>query len=77
MAKKIYETDRAFQFNISQLADIFGIDRKTVRKRLKYVGLKPSGKKSGTDVYTLSDAAIAIVSFEKQTQELVYVIHGR
>lgn len=77
MAKKIYETEKSFQLNISQLADMFGVDRKTVRKRLAYVGTKPSGKKSGSNVYTISDAAIAIVSFDKQTQDLVYRIHGR
>ena len=53
------------------------MDRKTIRRRLNYAGVKPGLNASGAKLYTLLDASIAIMSFEKQTQELVYRIHGR
>jgi len=77
MAKKIYETEKSYKFNISQLSEIYGMDRKTIRRRLNYAGVKPGLNASGAKLYTLLDASIAIMSFEKQTQELVYRIHGR
>ncbi len=77
MAKKIYETEKSYKFNISQLSEIFGMDRKTIRRRLNFAEVKPIMNASGAKHYTLLDASIAIMSFEKRTQELVYRIHGR
>lgn len=43
-------------WSISQLASEFGMDRKTVSKRLREAGVAPTGKRGGYDVYRLHDA---------------------
>lgn len=48
------------QYNISQIAEMFGFGRDTVRKRLKGAGVKPSGREGNADLYLVSEAGPAV-----------------
>lgn len=48
-------------WSISRLASEFGMDRKTVAKRLRDGGVAPAGKRDGYDVYRLADVAPYLV----------------
>ncbi len=48
------------QFNISQIADMFGFGRDTVRKRIKHAGIQPAGREGNADLFLLSDAGPAV-----------------
>ena len=48
------------QYNISQIAEMFGFNRDTVRKRLKSAAVKPSGREGNADLYLLSEAGPAV-----------------
>lgn len=50
----------AYKWNISRMADAFGLHRDTIRKRLNDAGVKPCGKKANAPIYHLKDAAEAI-----------------
>ena len=50
----------AYSWNISRIAEAFGFHRDTVRKRLNSAMVRPSGKKSGNDVYELADVGAAL-----------------
>ncbi len=54
----------AFSWNITRIAEAFGLHRDTVRKRLKEARVKPSGKKSGVDIYALADVGPALFAAE-------------
>ena len=48
-------------WSISWLAEQFGMDRKTVSKRIREAGIPPTGKDGGYDVYSLADVAAVLV----------------
>lgn len=48
-------------WSISWLAEQFGMDRKTVSKRIREAGIPPTGKDGGYDVYSLADVATVLV----------------
>ncbi len=50
-------TDDDSSFSISRLAQLFGMARETVTKRIAQIGARPAGKKSGYPVYQLKDVA--------------------
>ena len=50
-------TDDDSAFSISRLAQLFGVARDTVSKRIGLNGAKPAGKKAGYPVYQLKDVA--------------------
>ncbi len=50
----------AYNWSISQLARAFGMDRKTIARRIEDAGISPTGKKGGYPTYALKDAAPAI-----------------
>lgn len=52
--------DESYKWNISRLADAFGLHRDTVRKRLNDAGVQPCGKKANSPLYHLPAAAEAI-----------------
>ncbi|WP_285331703.1 DUF1441 family protein [Vibrio parahaemolyticus] len=54
----------AFSWNITRIAEAFGLHRDTVRKRLKEARVKPSGKKSGVNIYALEDVGPALFAAE-------------
>ncbi|HCG9453615.1 TPA: DUF1441 family protein [Vibrio parahaemolyticus] len=54
----------AFAWNITRIAEAFGLHRDTVRKRLKEARVKPAGKKSGVDIYALADVGPALFAVE-------------
>lgn len=54
----------AYAWNITRIAEAFGLHRDTIRKRLRENQVKPIGKKSGVDVYVLADVGPALFSAE-------------
>ncbi|EOS8341139.1 TPA: DUF1441 family protein [Vibrio parahaemolyticus] len=58
----------AFSWNITRIAEAFGLHRDTVRKRLKEARVKPSGKKSGVDIYALADVGPALFAAESSNK---------
>lgn len=48
------------QYNITQIGEMFGFGRNTVRKRLKQANVVPSGREGNTSLYLLSDAGPAV-----------------
>lgn len=60
MAGEVNSIGDAFQWSISQIARAFGMDRKTVSRRLEDAGVAPAGKKGGYATYALKDAGPAL-----------------
>lgn len=54
--------DEDCKWNISTLAQVSGLHRDTIRKRLASAGVNPAGKKGNAPVYQSSDALAAIFS---------------
>nr|WP_282450814.1 DUF1441 family protein [Marinobacter bryozoorum] len=50
----------AYNWNITRIADAFGMDRGTVRGRLRAAGVVPAGQKNGVSVYALKDVGPAL-----------------
>ena len=48
------------QYNISQIGEMLGFGRNTVRKRLKQANVIPSGREGNADLYLLSEAGPAV-----------------
>lgn len=59
---EINRLEEAYNWNITRLADAFGLHRDTVRKRLKEAGVVPAGARNGANVYALKDAGPALFS---------------
>lgn len=57
---EINRLEEAYNWNITRLADAFGLHRDTVRKRLKAAGVVPVGERKGASLYALKDAGPAI-----------------
>ncbi|SDF72556.1 Protein of unknown function [Onishia taeanensis] len=57
---EVINSQDAYNWSISRIADAFGKDRRTVGKRLQEVGVKPAGKRRGSPVYALSDVGPAL-----------------
>ena len=57
---EINRLEEAYNWNITRLADAFGLHRDTVRKRLKEGGVLPAGTRNGANVYALKDAGPAL-----------------
>lgn len=57
---EINRLEDAYNWNITRLADAFGLHRDTVRKRLKEAGVVPAGTRNGANVYALKDAGPAL-----------------
>ncbi|WP_278366880.1 MULTISPECIES: DUF1441 family protein [Marinobacter] len=60
MAGEVNSIADAYNWSISQLARAFGMDRKTIARRIEDAGISPAGKKGGYPTYALKDAAPAI-----------------
>ena len=60
VAAEINKLADAYNWNITRLADAFGMDRGTVRRRLREAGVVPAGQKNGVSVYALKDAGPAL-----------------
>jgi len=50
------------QMNISQLAELFDLDRATVRKRLRSASVEPVASEKGINRYSSAEAAAAILT---------------
>ncbi|MGE4534665.1 DUF1441 family protein [Halomonas sp.] len=57
---EINRLEEAYNWNITRLADAFGLDRGTVRRRLRDAGVVPAGNRNGVSVYALKDAGPAL-----------------
>jgi ParB-like chromosome segregation protein Spo0J len=57
---EINRLEEAYNWNITRLADAFGLHRDTVRKRLRDAGVVPAGNRSNANVYALKDAGPAL-----------------
>lgn len=57
---EINRIEDAYSWNITRLAEAFGLHRETVRKRLNAASVVPSGVRNGANVYSLKDAGPAI-----------------
>lgn len=57
---EINRIEDAYAWNITRLAEAFGLHRETVRKRLNAAGVVPAGVRNGANVYALKDAGPAV-----------------
>lgn len=57
---EINRLEDAYSWNLTRLADAFGLHRDTVRKRLTTAGIVPTGIRKGAPVYALKDAGPAL-----------------
>ena len=55
MSDNVNEIQDAYNWSISKIASQFGIDRRTVTKRIEEAGLVAAGKRGGHPVYALRD----------------------
>lgn len=60
MTSKIEQMSEAYMWSISKLAYAFGMDRRTVTRRIEDANLEPAGKKNGHPVYALKSAGPAL-----------------
>lgn len=61
MAAEVVNQNDYFRWSLNQFAREFGIARETVQSRLRAANVSPSGEKRGFPVYSVSDAARAIL----------------
>lgn len=64
----ISHLNEAFAWNITRIAEAFGLHRDTVRRRLKANQVKPVGKRQGIDIYPLSEVGPALFAAEASNQ---------
>lgn len=62
MATEVNSIADAYNWSISQFARAFGMDRKTITRRIEEAGISPAGKKNGYPTYALREGARAIYS---------------
>ena len=62
MAGEVNSIADAHNWSISQIARAFGMDRKTVARRLEDARITPGGKKNGYPTYALRDVGPALFS---------------
>ncbi|MFI0472958.1 DUF1441 family protein [Halomonas sp. HMF6819] len=61
----VVDSKDAYNWSVSRIAQAFGMDRRTVTKRLQESGVLPAGSKRGNPVYALADVGPALFQ-EKQ-----------
>ncbi|KLV03295.1 hypothetical protein ABT56_20210 [Photobacterium aquae] len=64
MAKKRYQTAQNHLRNVTELGEMFDLNRDTVRKRLSAKCIQPFAKHRGVNVYIVREAAEAIIEYE-------------
>ncbi|WP_435102340.1 DUF1441 family protein [Arhodomonas sp. AD133] len=57
---EVSRLDEAYSWNISRIADAFGLHRDTVRKRLRAAGVAPVGTRNGAPLYPLKHVGPAL-----------------
>jgi len=57
---EINRLEDAYSWNLTRLADAFGLHRDTIRKRLNAAGVVPSGTRNNANVYRLKDVGPAL-----------------
>lgn len=60
VAAEINKLSDAYNWNITRIADAFGLNRGTVRGRLRAAGVLPAGQRNGISVYSLKDVGPAL-----------------
>ncbi|ODS09718.1 hypothetical protein [Vibrio scophthalmi] len=66
MAKQRYKTAHLFLKNVTELGEMFDLNRDTVRKRLRASQVKPHKTEKGINVYVVKEAAEAIIGCEEK-----------
>nr|WP_181391877.1 hypothetical protein [Vibrio mediterranei] len=64
VAKQRYKTAHLFLKNVTELGEMFDLNRDTVRRRLNAYQVKPHKKEKGINVYVVREAAEAIIAYE-------------
>lgn len=62
----VVDSKDAYNWSVSRIGQAFGMDRRTVTKRLQESGVLPAGSRRGNATYALSDVGPALFS-EKGT----------
>lgn len=57
---EVINSQDAYSWSINKIATAFGMDRRTVSKRLQEAGVAPAGKRRGSAVYALSTIGPAL-----------------
>jgi phage terminase Nu1 subunit (DNA packaging protein) len=57
---EVIESKDAYNWSVSRIGQAFGLDRRTVAKRLQEHGVMPSGTRRGNPTYALSDVGPAL-----------------
>ncbi|WP_125782864.1 DUF1441 family protein [Pseudoalteromonas rubra] len=65
---KVTSIDDANAWNITRIAEAFGLHRETVRKRLRQHQVGPKGRRSGVDVYSLAEVGPALFAQDVQSK---------
>lgn len=65
MTRKVYQTAHNHLRNITELGDMFDLNRDTVRRRLTAHNVQPFRQVKGVNVYIVKEAAAAIVAHEQ------------
>jgi len=64
---EVIETQQAYQWSISRLAEALGRDRRTVAAIIKEAGVVPAGTRRGNPVYRLADVVDAMTADRRPT----------
>ncbi|MFW9651211.1 hypothetical protein V3H25_22570 [Vibrio parahaemolyticus] len=70
MAKQRYKTAHLFLKNVTELGEMFDLNRDTVRRRLNKYQVKPHKVEKGINVYVVREAAEAIIALEFERMEV-------
>jgi len=63
---EVISSQDAYNWSVSRIATAFGMDRRTVSKRLQENGVAPAGTKKGNPVYALADIGPALFGEPKR-----------
>ena len=59
---EVARIEEAYHWNLTRIADAFGMNRGTVRKRIQAAGVRPSSVRKGVQHYALADVGPALFS---------------
>ncbi|WP_417788212.1 DUF1441 family protein [Stutzerimonas xanthomarina] len=62
---EVLNSKDAYNWSVSKIGQAFGLDRRTVAKRLQESGVSPAGSKRGNPTYALADIGPALFGEKK------------